>query len=46
MVVKEFDLLTEAFPRASDECHESDLLFGGRVTVPQPNTINSRRPFS
>jgi hypothetical protein len=30
----------------SDECHESGLLFEHRVTVPQPNPINSGRPFS
>jgi hypothetical protein len=30
----------------SNECHESGLLFEGRVTVPQPNPINSGRPFS
>jgi hypothetical protein len=39
-------LLLSGVQIASDECHESGLLFGGRVTVPQPNPINSARPFS
>jgi hypothetical protein len=30
----------------SDECHESGLLGESRVTVPQPNPINSGTPFS
>jgi hypothetical protein len=39
-------LLLSRVQITSDECHESGLLFGGRVTVPQPNPINSGRPFS
>ena len=40
------DLLLARVQITSNECHESDLLFEGRVTVPQPNPINSGRPFS
>ncbi len=44
--VENSDLLLSRVQITSDECHESGLLFGGRVTVPQPNPINSGRPFS
>ena len=44
--VEDGDLLLPRVQITSDECHESGLLFGGRVTVPQPNPINSGRPFS
>jgi hypothetical protein len=40
------DLLLARVQITSNECHESGLLFEGRVTVPQPNPINSGRPFS
>jgi hypothetical protein len=44
--VESSDLLLSRVKITSDECHESGLLSGGRVTVPQPNPINSGRPFS
>jgi len=44
--VENSDLLLSRVQITSHECHESGLLFGGRVTVPQPNPINSGRPFS
>ena len=44
--VERSDLLLSRVKITSDECHESGLLSGGRVTVPQPNPINSGRPFS
>jgi hypothetical protein len=44
--VEDGDLLLPGVQITSNECHESGLLFGGRVTVPQPNPINSGRPFS
>ena len=44
--VESSDLLLSRVQITSDECHESGLLSGGRVTVPQPNPINSGRPFS
>src|SRR5262249_21450192 len=44
--VENSDLLLSRVKITSDECHESGLLSGGRVTVPQPNPINSGRPFS
>jgi hypothetical protein len=44
--VENSDLLLSRVEITSDECHESGLLVGGRVTVPQPHPINSRRPFS
>jgi hypothetical protein len=44
--VEDGDLLLARVQITSNECHESGLLSGGRVTVPQPNPINSGRPFS
>jgi hypothetical protein len=44
--VEDCNLLLPRVQITSDKCHESGLLFGGRVTVPQPNPINSGRPFS
>src|SRR5262249_375046 len=44
--VEDGDLLLSRGQITSNETHESGLLFGGRVTVPQPNPINSGRPFS
>jgi hypothetical protein len=44
--VEDGNLLLSRVQITSDKCHESGLLVGGRVTVPQPNPINSGRPFS
>jgi len=44
--VEDCDLLLARVEITSNECHESGLLFGSGVTVPQPNPINSGRPFS
>jgi hypothetical protein len=44
--VENGDLLLSRVEITSDECHEIGLLLGSRVTVPQPNPINSGRPFS
>jgi hypothetical protein len=44
--VEDCDLLLSRVQITSNESHESGLLFGGRVTVPQPHPINSGRPFS
>jgi len=44
--VENGDLLLSRVQITSDECHESGLLLGSRVTVPQPNPINSGGPFT
>jgi len=44
--VKDGKLLLPGVQITSDECHESGLLLGSRVTVPQPSPINGGRPFS
>ena len=44
--IEDCDLLLPGMQITSNECHESGLLSGGRVTVPQQNPINSGRPFS
>ena len=44
--VENRDLLFSRAQITSDECHEIGLLLGSGVTVPQPNPINSGRPFS
>ena len=44
--VEDSNLLLSRVQITSDECHESGLLSGGWVTVPQPNPINRGRPFS
>ena len=44
--VEDCDLLLSRVQITSDECHEIGLLVESGVTVPQPNPINSGRPFS
>jgi hypothetical protein len=44
--VEHSDLLCARVQITSGKCHEDGLLLGGRVTVTQPNPINSGRPFS
>jgi hypothetical protein len=44
--IENSDLLFSRMQVTSDERHENGLLFGGRVTAPQPNPTNGGRPFS
>lgn len=44
--VESSDLLLARVQITANECHESSLLLGGQVTVPQPKPSNRGRPFS